>query len=536
MLAWAVSPDPVGDSAAAWRAAGMTWFGAHLVPMELGGRSLTLLPLGGLVLGLLLNRRGGRWAGRLLVDPTPQETAGIVTAAATVYGLGGAGLAWLAGTPGSAASPAAALLWTGAVAMVGTAWGIAGAAGLVEAVRSRLSQAMWHTILGGLAAVAGLWAAGALLVTVGLIRHAGQVASTLADLDAGVLGGATLTLLGALCLPTLDVWGLSLVVGPGFQVGAGSSLNALGGQVDTLPALPVLAAVPAALPSWSPILLLVPIALGGLSGRIRWGRDLPTLAGSVRSAVGLAGVVFVLVGGLVLLASGSLGGGRLESVGPQALPVAGAAAGLVVLGFLADAGLQLGLLSWKLHQAQLRSARRGQHADRSQVVPDGEHAASGDDASPSVAADPAGERPRGVTDRAGRSAADGELSAGARGSVDAAARATAGAAGALAAQGASVAVRTARAVRPARLTRSIPLAFPGRTTQAQAEPSQEPPSPAPAVAPEHADGPAGVEAPDHTDEVAPGDHTIDLELGDAEVAELRAARPVDSPSAPAATD
>ena len=46
MLAWAVSPNSAGDSAAAWRAAGSVWLGAHQVPLEIGDRSLTLLPLG----------------------------------------------------------------------------------------------------------------------------------------------------------------------------------------------------------------------------------------------------------------------------------------------------------------------------------------------------------------------------------------------------------------------------------------------------------------------------------------------------------
>jgi hypothetical protein len=58
---------------------------------------------------------------------------------------------------------------------------------------------------------------------------------------------------------------------------------------------------------------------------------------------------------LVLLASGSVGGGRLAQVGPPALPVMAAAAGLVLLGFLADAGLQSLRLTWELHQAERRA-------------------------------------------------------------------------------------------------------------------------------------------------------------------------------------
>jgi hypothetical protein len=224
--------------------------------------------------------------------------------------------------------------------------------------RARVSDAAWRTAIGGLAEVVGLFAVGALLVTVSLVRHVGQIAGTLTDLQAGPVGELALTVLGALCLPTLDIWAMAVVVGPGFDLGSAGALTAFGGQVETLPALPVLAAIPTTVPVWGPALMLVPVALGVLAGRIRWGQDLPTPTGTAASAAGLAGVVAALVGGLVLLASGSLGGGRLAAVGPVLLPVVAASAGLVLLGFLAEAGFQSVRLSWELHQAERRAEER----------------------------------------------------------------------------------------------------------------------------------------------------------------------------------
>lgn len=358
MLAWAVSPNSAGDSAAAWRAAGSVWLGAHQVPLEIGGRSLTLLPLGALLLGLLLTRRGGRWAGRLLTGTTPGEAAGIAASCALVYGAGGAGVAWLSSGPGTSANPLSAFLWTGVVALVGVTWGVAREAELVAWARGRMSDAAWRTALGGLAAVVGLVGVGAVVLTVSLVRHFGQIATTLADLDAGPAGALALTVLGALCLPTMAIWGMSVVVGPGFDLGQASGLDAFGGQVQSLPALPVLAAIPTTVPGWAPMLMLAPVALGVLAGRIRWGRDLPTLTGAAWSGAGLAGVVATLVTGLVLLASGSLGGGRLAEVGPQPLAVAAAATGLVLLGFVGEATFQSVRLSWELHQAEQRAEQR----------------------------------------------------------------------------------------------------------------------------------------------------------------------------------
>jgi hypothetical protein len=171
---------------------------------------------------------------------------------------------------------------------------------------------------------------------------------------------------------------MSVVVGPGFDLGSAGALTAFGGKVESLPALPVLAAIPVTLPSWGPALMLVPVALGVLAGRIRWGKDLPTPTGTAASGAGLAGVVAALVGGLVLMASGSLGGGRLDAVGPVLLPVVAASAGLVLLGFLAEAGFQSVRLSWELHQAERRAEERRLRRDaRESTEPTEAEAAAG---------------------------------------------------------------------------------------------------------------------------------------------------------------
>ncbi len=355
MLSWALSRNSTGGSAAAWRASGTTWLGAHLVPLQIGGQEVTLLPLGAVLIGLLLTRHAGRWAMRLLPAPAPMEAALVVGSCALVYGAGGAGVAWLSSGPATSANLGQALLVTAAVAAVGVAWGISQEAELLGRLRGRLSDAAWRTMVGGVAATVGLFAAGGVLVSWSLVRSSWHIGSSLSGLDAGPVGAAAITALAVLCLPTLAVWGLSLIVGPGFALGSGSGLTIIGGSVQTLPALPVLAAVPATVPGWAPVLLLVPVALGALAGRIRWGRDIPTSTGVAASGLGAAATVLVLVTALSLLASGSWGGGRLSHVGPHPLAVSGAAAGLVLLGFFTEAGLQAARLQWSLYRAQSRA-------------------------------------------------------------------------------------------------------------------------------------------------------------------------------------
>ncbi len=370
MLVWAVSPNSAGDSAAAWRAAGMTWLGAHLVPLTVSGASVTLLPIGGLLLGLLLTRRGGGWVARMLPDPSAGEAAAAVLGAFLSYGAGGAAIAWLAAGQSASAEPVWAFLVTGALAAGGTLWGLARRTGLVQAARARVRDSVWRTATAGLVAVVGMVGVGAALVSASLIRHFGEVAGTLGGLDARLIGSAGLTLLGALSLPNLSIWAMSLLVGPGFELGRIGGLSAFGGEVESLPALPVLAAIPASVPAWAPALLAVPVALGGLAGRVRWGRDLPTLTGALMAAGGVAGVVAALVAALGWLSGGSLGGGRLSAVGPLLLPFTAAATGLVVLGFLGQAGLVSLRLSWELHRAERRLAGGRGVGPRSNAGPD----------------------------------------------------------------------------------------------------------------------------------------------------------------------
>jgi hypothetical protein len=356
MLVWAISPNSAGDAAAAWQAAGLTWLAAHLVPLVVAGEPLTLLPIGGLLLGLLLARRSGSWTGRLLTEPSAREVAWVVVGASMLYGFGGAAVAWLSAGEPASAEPGVAGAVTGAVAAVGVLWGIAGEAGLVDRARGRISDAAWRTAVAGLAAVVGLFAAGAVLVTVSLVRHFADVATTLADLDPGIVGAAGVTLVDALSLPNLAVWAVAVIVGPGFHLGSTGGLSAFGGEVESLPALPVLAAIPTSMPAWAPVLMVVPVLLGVLAGRIRWGRDLPTLSGTVLGALGLAAVVAPLVAGMLRLSTGALGAERLAEVGPDLLPVTAAATGLVLLGFLGEAGFQSLRLSWDLHRAERRAA------------------------------------------------------------------------------------------------------------------------------------------------------------------------------------
>lgn len=349
---WILAPNGQGGAVAAWRGAGLAWLGAHQVPLMISGHPLTLLPLGAVIPALLILRRAGQWAGRIVPHPSVSEGLGIIVGGAVVYGTGAAGVAWLTAAPATYAVAWQAGLITAGIAILGLSFGVGSVAGWLPRIRASVPAGVWQTWLAGLAAFVGWFALGSTLVTATLIAQFNDVVSTLRTLNAGPVGEFGLTLLGIMALPTMSLWAAAIAVGGTVGFGAAGQLSALGGELGKLPALPVLASLPAEVPVTLAWVMVVVVVLGALAGRIRWRHDLPTLSGVLTSMLGVAGIVLVLTSASLWLASGSLGGGRLEHIGPVILPASAAAAGLVALGFALEAGTQALLLSWQLHQAE----------------------------------------------------------------------------------------------------------------------------------------------------------------------------------------
>ncbi|WP_258052725.1 DUF6350 family protein, partial [Streptomyces sp. Ru73] len=96
------------------------------------------------------------------------------------------------------------------------------------------------------AAGAVLLATGALLVLTGLAWHAGAVRDGLLQLTQDWPGRGTVLLVCLLLLPNAAVWGAAYALGPGFTLGAGSTVGPLGATAHPpgLPPFPLLGAVP----------------------------------------------------------------------------------------------------------------------------------------------------------------------------------------------------------------------------------------------------------------------------------------------------
>lgn len=238
-------------------------------------------------------------------------------------------------------------------------WAVVGLGGLAAVLGGADLQHRGH----GSSRLTGWWRRRPEWVASGL-RLAGDVVAVLAVLSAlavvvalgvaargvGVLhdaltGGGVVATLGVVALevgwvPTVVVWALAWLAGPGFAVGTGTVYSPAEVRTGPAPALPLLAALPSEAlgvgGGWGVVapLLVTLVAVGVAVARRRRLREL--LLGRAAGAAVLAALVVCTTTLLAcLLASGSVGPGTMSVAGPFTWPVVGMVAlevggGLVV--------------------------------------------------------------------------------------------------------------------------------------------------------------------------------------------------------------
>jgi len=320
-IVWAMTPASGPDVAVAMRSGVLGFAAANLMPVGIGGVTLSLPPLM-FTLVLVVMLAGAARRGRFLPEGRYQETVSVLITA-LVYGVIVAATVRGFGPPGAVGpqwvwtAPAIALAATGgAMLQSGSAWHQWCVAALPGWLRV--------SVRGSGVGLGMLLAGGGLAVTVGLISHFGDVVSVAALAAPTWMDGFGLAMLGLAYLPNAVIAGAGYATGVGFEVGAGTYSPFSTVPVD-LPAIPLLAAVPdAAGRSWlGLIFLVVPIAAGYLIARISIKRLVTRADRSLAAGVGA-----LLTGGLlaavVAIARGGVGDGRWSTMGSPPLLIAAA--------------------------------------------------------------------------------------------------------------------------------------------------------------------------------------------------------------------
>jgi hypothetical protein len=170
--------------------------------------------------------------------------------------------------------------------------------------------------------VALVVAASAVLVAVLLVAHFGKAIGLYEGLQAGYLGGTTLTLAQAAFLPNAILWTMAWLIGPGFSLGTGATIAPGSGLSSSLPGVPLLAIVPQHSSGAAFVALAVPVlaaaVIGFLTHRaLRASRavaDGPLELSLTALGAGVLGGVLIAL--LAWWSGGMLAPGLLARLGP----------------------------------------------------------------------------------------------------------------------------------------------------------------------------------------------------------------------------
>lgn len=203
-----------------------------------------------------------------------------------------------------------------------------------------------------LAGLAALLMLGTLGVAAAIIFGYVNIITLSQGLQLDAFGAVMLFALQLAYLPVAWIWSISWFAGSGFAVGAATSVTPFETLLGPLPALPLFGAIPSGWGWLGGLAPVIVVAIGTVLGGLAGGRPLMRRASALVSAVipVLAAVVVGLVVALLcVLASGSIGPGRLETNGPGWWQTGGLVA--LELAF----GMSLGVFARRFDVARFRA-------------------------------------------------------------------------------------------------------------------------------------------------------------------------------------
>lgn len=376
MLLWAVHFGLAVDATLFFRAAADVWLLGHGVDLVLQLDPVTAeqtglpgagdpFPITIALLGFaLISVAFARRIGRRSAAEGHSFTGGI--AAVAVYAVVGFVLATAAGVEGARSSPWQAALLPAFVMAVGVVIGAVveslrddpmtdAAGGFVRRRVADLPPVLVETVrivvrIGAGAAFGLLAVAGVLVAALITVDYA-TIAGLYQSLGSGIDGGIALTVAELSLIPNLVIWGAAWLLGPGFAIGAGSSVAPTGTLLGPVPGIPLLGALPSEAQPFGALWLVVPVLIGFLGSWL----VVPTRSSTawnphagredVRTAwwfpavigVGSGAVGGVVLGLLAWWSGGAVGPGRLAEVGPDPWAVGGVAALVFGIGAIAGA-------------------------------------------------------------------------------------------------------------------------------------------------------------------------------------------------------
>jgi hypothetical protein len=353
LAAWVTAAHHEDAVRPALATAVQAWLLAHHTGLAVASGSVAIVPLG-LTAGLAaLLVRGGRQAARLSHAGDVFDCLTTALAVATPYAVVAALLTRAARWGQVRPMPVEALAGAFVLAIGCCVFGALRETEQWAPLLARLPVDVRLVLRAGFSASVVLVGSGGLIVVVGLATHTARATALMGSLHGGLSGTVLLSVVSVAYVPNVVGWAGAFSAGPGFGVGANTSVALSGVHLGAVPALPLLAPLPSsgAIPLAGWLVLAGPVAAGLLAGWLV-ARDRPD--GALRLALAAGAVAGSAMGIFGWLSAGALGPGRMADVGPVGWQVA--------LAVAVEIGVLSAVASWVLCW---RRNRRSQAVDAS---------------------------------------------------------------------------------------------------------------------------------------------------------------------------
>lgn len=300
LLAWATAGSASGNTGDPLRAALWIWLGAHQIPFSLSLSPSGLvgyfsyLPLGALVFPVLAIRNGvARAIDRLdgdtsLIAPTRAAFAGLYTLFALAAAL-------LSKTDDVRPVWYLAFMYVLPFA-------------LLSAATVGRSVPLSQGFLFGSRIIALLLGAASIIFGIAIFFNLSTVKDLTIVLQPGIFGGFLLLLLNILYIPNATVATLGYFSGVGFAVGSGTLVSPLIYDLNKIPAMPLLGA----LPEGKSVISLLGIVFIILSGALLASWTVTLTSKILRQSLIVVGLIAAFIG---YLGSGALVTDAMSAVG-----------------------------------------------------------------------------------------------------------------------------------------------------------------------------------------------------------------------------
>ena len=337
MATWLFAAHGSESTVQVLRAAGIAWQVLHLVPIVIGTITIGVLPWGFLAVPVLILWKATQWALKSSQPKSAFEFSRVAISLSVIYSLCAGLVGLISSTNDLYTDTTSSLLNSFLVSLSVTIACVVTYAPSRTLLTDALPKLFVDGIRPAVISFGLFFIAGSLLTSVSLILNWAQVRAVTTLMAPGLIDGFFITLLGIGYLPTVNVWAMSYLLGPGIMLGGGvvTPENASPGALPAFPLLSILPSESAALASYFILLpILVGIGIYFLIPRERWAAQGDSVAIALSYVVRWREVVTLLVSvGLLSFfvwiaaaaSSGPLGTGFLKFIGPVPAEVAFAA-------------------------------------------------------------------------------------------------------------------------------------------------------------------------------------------------------------------